>query len=84
MFQNEVKACIFHRQVGGFTICRSLIHNMFKIPSFRDFDWVFRYFNYELHNELKACIFHHLVGGSHKYVVHTSFRIGYFVCKGPL
>ena len=45
---------------------------------------MFRYFNYEFHNELKACIFHHLVGGSHKYVVHTSFRIGHFVCKGPL
>ena len=66
------------------TICRGLIHNMFKIPKFRDFDWVFRYFNYEFHNEVKACIFHRLVGESHKYVVHTSFRIGYFVCKNPL
>ena len=61
------------------TICRGLIHNMFEIPKFRYLDWVF----YKFHNEVKACIFHRLVGESHKYVVHTSFRIGYFVCKDP-
>ena len=66
------------------TICRGLIHNMFEIPKFRYLDWVFRYFNYKFHNEVKACIFHRLVGESHKYVVPTSFRIGYFVCKNPL
>ena len=66
------------------TICRGLIHNMFKIPKFRDFDWVFRYFNSVFQNEVKACIFHRQAGGSHKYEVHTSYRIGYFVCKIPL
>ena len=38
---------------------------MFKIPKFREFDWVFRYFNSVFQNEVKACIFYRQAGGSH-------------------